>query len=581
MIVATGALRADYRDGALHEVRVAGVLVADRVHVAVRDPDWGTVALRRFDERVRTRTDGFSIDVRVVTDSATMPFAADLSIEGDGGAVRLALAGRSTKAFPANRIGFCVLHPRELAGVAVAACTPVGWAEGAFPAAISPHQPFTDLVGLRHGAGPGQVEWRFRGELFETEDQRNWTDPSFKTYCPPLREPFPRTVAPDTPVRQEITLVATGSVPPARAVPPVAEIRVADPAGGSSLPEIGFALPATGARMGDAEAAEVAGLHPAHLRVVLDAAADWAATLHAAAQDAHTVGSPLDVEVVSRDEGGDVAPLLAALAGSRVPVRRVHVFDAATSTTGSAVAAAGRRAAAAVGLVAPLGGGSRANYAELNRAELPLGQLDVLTYPISPQVHAFDDASVIGTLAAQEDTLVGARRRGAGRPVVVGPVTLLPRFNPVATTGPVPVLQHRPPPADPRQRLPLTAAWTVGSLAALRTADAVTYFETTGPGGLLEAAERFGVYEVFAALSAYAGGGLLEVQSSAAGVAALGVHRRGRALVLLANLTPDPVPVAVHGWSPARRWLLAGTGALDERGTELPGHAVVALHGPC
>ena len=31
-----------------------------------------------------------------------------------------------------------------------------------------------------------------QGDVFETEDQRNWTDASFKTYCPPLRLPFPR-----------------------------------------------------------------------------------------------------------------------------------------------------------------------------------------------------------------------------------------------------------------------------------------------------------------------------------------------------------------------------------------------------
>ena len=31
----------------------------------------------------------------------------------------------------------------------------------------------------------------FNGETFEMEDQRNWTDASFKTYCTPLSLPYP------------------------------------------------------------------------------------------------------------------------------------------------------------------------------------------------------------------------------------------------------------------------------------------------------------------------------------------------------------------------------------------------------
>ncbi len=40
------------------------------------------------------------------------------------------------------------------------------------------------------------------GEVFEMEDQRNWTDASFKTYCRPLALPIPYRLEPSTPVRQ-------------------------------------------------------------------------------------------------------------------------------------------------------------------------------------------------------------------------------------------------------------------------------------------------------------------------------------------------------------------------------------------
>ena len=81
------------------------------------------------------------------------------------------------------------------------------WVETEFPLLISPHQPFKDL---------GAISWEptadlkatvaFAGETFETEDQRNWTDASFKTYCTPLERPFPVEIETGSLVDQRITV---------------------------------------------------------------------------------------------------------------------------------------------------------------------------------------------------------------------------------------------------------------------------------------------------------------------------------------------------------------------------------------
>ena len=45
---------------------------------------------------------------------------------------------------------------------------------------------------ISHEVVPGlMAEVRFEGETFEMEDQRNWTDASYKTYCTPLSLPYP------------------------------------------------------------------------------------------------------------------------------------------------------------------------------------------------------------------------------------------------------------------------------------------------------------------------------------------------------------------------------------------------------
>src|SRR5262249_55471529 len=114
------------------------------------------------------------------------------------------------------RIGLCVLHPiRECAGRTCRVETTDGRVEsGAFPASISPHQPFTDLRAIAHEVAPGLwAEVRCEGDAFEMEDHRNWTDASFKPYGPPLRQPYPVEVHEGETVRQCVRLTLQGPIP--------------------------------------------------------------------------------------------------------------------------------------------------------------------------------------------------------------------------------------------------------------------------------------------------------------------------------------------------------------------------------
>ena len=46
----------------------------------------------------------------------------------------------------------------------------------------------------------------FTGDLFETEDQRNWTDASFKTYCTPIGLAHPFRAEPGQRFEQSVTI---------------------------------------------------------------------------------------------------------------------------------------------------------------------------------------------------------------------------------------------------------------------------------------------------------------------------------------------------------------------------------------
>ena len=56
-----------------------------------------------------------------------------------------------------------------------------------FPDLIEPWQPFKDMRAITHTALAGvSAECRMEGDTFEMEDQRNWSDASYKTYVRPL-----------------------------------------------------------------------------------------------------------------------------------------------------------------------------------------------------------------------------------------------------------------------------------------------------------------------------------------------------------------------------------------------------------
>jgi hypothetical protein len=88
--------------------------------------------------------------------------------------------GEARSTFRRNRIGFCILHPADCAGVACRV-TQVNGAveETTFPQAISAHQPFFNIQSIAQRVTPTLwAEVQFSGDIFEMEDQRNWTDAS-------------------------------------------------------------------------------------------------------------------------------------------------------------------------------------------------------------------------------------------------------------------------------------------------------------------------------------------------------------------------------------------------------------------
>ncbi len=97
------------------------------------------------------------------------------------------------------------------------------------------------------------------------------------------------------------------------------------------------------------------------------------------------------------------------------------VFDKATSVTTPALVATWRSLAAGHDLSPEIFGGSRANFAELNREQAPYSLLTGVTFALNPQVHAFSNEEILQTIPVQETVARQAISMAGGLPLHVGP----------------------------------------------------------------------------------------------------------------------------------------------------------------
>lgn len=611
--------------GFLRRIRLGGREVLRGIYAAVRDSNWDTIPGTRVETRREVLADSFHLEFECRHRRGEIDFAWHGTLTGTAeGVIRYTFEGEARSTFRRNRIGFCVLHPiRECAGGAARQTRVEGPpVEGRFPETIEPQifgqSSFKDLRKVAHELEPGVwAEVEFEGEVFEMEDQRNWTDASFKTYCTPLALPFPVVVPAGTRLRQEITLRLLGwcgvrspgpviETSPDPAAPIVLEPGPATPA---RLPALGLGLASHENPLTPTEIQRLRALRLAHLRVDLHLGSpDWPNRWDRARRESGDLGVRLELALhLPRDGSSDAPELRRRLEGGRHLLARVLALREGEAATSRETLAAMRLALR--GWEIPVGAGSDANFCELNRDQAlgrcAPGDADFVFWSINPQVHARDDLSLMENLEAQSATVRTARTFARGRPLVVSPVTLRQRFNPVAT-GPEsdPPPGELPRPVDPRQAGALGAAWTLGSLAELASAgvEAITCYETTGWRGVMEresgppnAAEfpsvpgaLFPLYHVFAAVAGFAGGEVLPVNPLAPGsVAALALQGSpGRAL-LVANLEPRPVTIDVAAFpdlafllTPAPAWGATFTGDPPGRSTNLlvlPAYGVVGL----
>jgi len=562
--VHAGPVEALLHDGDLRYVRNGNTEVARRVQVAVRSEAWDTVPGVRSDERVDQREDSFSASFESLHRDGELVYRWRCTIEGArDGTITYAMEGMSERDALYRRIGLCVLHPTEVfAGSAFKARSATSHSTGELPASVGPQRfdgetfpPLFDAFDwLRMVSADGvAVEFAFDGDEFEMEDQRNWTDASFKTYSrsPQTRaDPWPLSAG--TELRQRVAISSSGAAAsrPASRSPVV---TFGDAVVGR-VPALGLALNSDGLAHGPREIEALRALGLSHLRVDLQLGRPaWPGELERGAALAGELGCAVELAVFAAVSGA-AGPFdaLASRLTSGLPVARALIFAEDAEVTPPELV---EQARSALGDV-PIGGGTNVYFAELNRVDRLPESFQVVSYPVTPQVHSDDDLSLVETPVAQADTVRRAQVLAPHAAIAVTPITLKPRYNPDAPEATTPP-GELPANVDGRQAAPIAAAWTAASVHRLAEAGAAsaTYFETIGWRGVLEpdplpprdapfpsvAGMLFPVYHVLAELAPLAGLELLECRSShPLEIDAMQVVSADGVVAVVVNLTARP-----------------------------------------
>jgi hypothetical protein len=557
----------------LRYLRLGDTELVRRVYVAVRDTDWDTVPGIVSGLEVEQGDTSFRVEFDVRHARREIDFRWRGTITGDeSGRVEVVLDGRAEDVLPYNRIGICVHHPwRETKAARFRANTPDGELEGAFPDEIGP-QAFVD--GAYHALFPaydrlevelpagGRLLLEFEGDLWETEDHRNWTDSNFKTYSTPMALGRPAPLDAGQALRQRLVITPIDVLADAGTQGSV-RLTVGEPTG-TRVPAVGLGQDRDHHTSDVRERELLRALAPAHLRVEVRLGREgWRGALAAAQETAVAIGSRLELSLHLVEDDAAELPEVAAALAEGPPVARVLVINGDSRTaTPAETTRPGllETVRAALGEALPgaaFVGGTEIYFTEINRTLPELRRWDGICYSMTPQIHAFTDIDVVENLDAQAETVRSARALAGDKSVVVSPITLRRRVNFHAAGDPPPdVPGELPDSVDVRQSSLLGAAWTAGSLKFLSEAGAssVTYYETTGWRGVVEraagselpdtfrsaAGEAFPLYHPLADAIEWKDAEVLACESSDV-LAAVGFAVRsedGGTRLLLANLLP-------------------------------------------
>ncbi|MDP8997557.1 MAG: hypothetical protein M3O03_11230 [Pseudomonadota bacterium] len=497
--LAAGPLRVQLKGGNLGSIQFCGIEVVRGISFLVRDENWGTCPARVSGLKIKRRKNAFTVTYKVVASNGSAELSYRATITATPNEITFHAKAKPNANFKTNRTGFVVLHP--IGGVAGKRLTVThvdGTTERAsFPKLISPGQPFFEIRALEHAPAPGlRAKVLMEGGNFEMEDQRNWTDASFKTYVCSLLDPWPYVLKGGEIFEQKVTLKLAGRAT-ATAKPTSDILQIGR---SFKLPEIGVAIPQNQAMQCLKFTDKILELSPKHLTCTLDGASEMEEACSAYAELCQRTDIPITLEIILPCQASAETEMLrvanavgkAGLRPKRVVVSQAHDLKSFQPTDKRPRGPSFEEMAGSTRKHFPssaVGGGMMSYFTELNRKRPPQGVFDFITHSICPIVHDASDEAVMQTLESLPYIFASTKAFIGATPYHLGPSSIGARMNPYGVEVVSNPKNKRVclAPNDPRQAGTFASAWNFGLITAAAEArlQSITLSAISGPQALL------------------------------------------------------------------------------------------------
>jgi len=459
----------DIARAAIRNITYQGAQIIDLLYTAIRPWDWSTLDSDEHSEDVKISGDNCTVTISD-TFKGSMQGQTVLTLRPNGKfTVDYKLTGLDH--FEINRWGVCFcLHTGDWMGATVKA----SGSEYELASEISPQRV---INGVTQGLFPASNDMHFvavdkrslkvisTGKILEAEDQRNWTDNTYKIYSGSLAEPRPFVIEKGITWEQCVEFEVSA---PIGAAEDGAKIVAKDI---PSLPRIGLQFNGEALLQSDDLEKALFILDIDHIRVNEESLT---------AQKIATVsksGLALEAALLSSHQGAELSREVEHLsarvpAGSRLLIHREGrkiVQDEDLPKNKS------------LNSYIP---GTDAYLVDLHRNKYNFG--DSVSYSMAPTIHSTDPETIFKTLYTQRESIEFAKKFIATQ-VSISPITFSSRGNP--ETGHA--RDNRINFAQPEMAAQITelsaAAWTLGSVFALASAGAHsgTWHELFGEFGVI------------------------------------------------------------------------------------------------
>jgi D-apionolactonase len=581
-----GDLSCLLEEGAIRTVCWRGVEVIRGIAYLLRDRNWGTAPTRVTMHSLNQSFEGFQVEFGLHMELPEGGLDALAKISGTSNGEFLFNVVAQTKVeLQTNRCGFVVLHPSSAAGVDLE----IGHTDGSvehtqFPRYISPGQVAFCIKGLKHTPAPGlQVDCQLSAELphdplgkFEMEDQRNWSDASFKTYVASLLDPWPYSLQAGKTYVQEVKLLFLDSRQPGHSEPWGANAEREIAVGNSldaAMPEIGVGVPFNLSSITKEEYDAVIALHPSWLVAELDLEDSDTAGLQLTAvrRLANDCGAKVQLDVILRhlDDPDRDAKRLAQLckkveywpqALRACPAAYFKSYQPTDKWPQGSTLEQFAEAFATHFPETRVGGGMLSYFAELNRKRQSSDHIQFIGHSTCPLVHAADDVSVMQSTESLPSIVSSVRNIWPGLGYRLGPITIGMQRNPYGTriTSNPDRVRTTMAQDDPRHQATFGAAWLVKYASAVvdQHLELLSFNHSHGICGPLrqnpDGADKDSfcnpAWRVQAALCKAIGCRLLAIEVASQSMCAIGwTNGKGRRQILIANTTPLTETFAISG----------------------------------